>query len=106
MSWCLALEPGGDCTAGLPLLLAQFWDQTDAAQRVQPVKEAGSGDKSCSKSSARGHPAAASLFSLLSLHHIPKEVKAAGRTERYHSPLFNFNYTEPAGALRMVPAGP
>lgn len=68
------------------------------------MKEAGSGGGSCSKSSPHGQPAAASPSSL-SLHCISKQGKAAGRTERYHSPLFNFNYREPAGVLRAVPAG-
>lgn len=106
MSWSLAVGSEGACgDCGLSLLLAQFWEKTDAAQRAQPLKEAGSGDGSCSKSSAHGHPAAASPSSLFFLCCIPQQVKAAGRTERYHSPLFNFNYTEPAGALRAVPAG-
>lgn len=47
------------------------------------------------------HPS--SLSSPLCIH---KRAQAAvGRTERYHSPRFNFNYTGSAGALRAGPAG-
>lgn len=68
-SWCLAVESGfgcslghgmifricgvwADCSAGvcgLPLLLAQFWDKTDAAQRAQPRKRLEVGMKAAPK---------------------------------------------------------